>query len=97
MTQAEIFAAWLIHARRTNDGQSFFPSNEEVKEIVNKKEGRWHEAHAAGQAFVEQVLSSHPDGIVETGKAMLRAASGVQRLSEKAGNILSVPPVMVKR
>lgn len=97
MTQAEIFAAWLIHARQTEDGQSFFPSDDEVKAIIAQKRGRYHEAHAAGQAFVEQVLQSRPEGLAETGKAMMRAMSGVQRLSEKAGNVLSVPPVRALR
>jgi hypothetical protein len=93
MTNAEIFAAWLIHARRTTDGTSFFPSDAEVKEIVNKKEGRYHEAHAAGQAFVAQVLSSKPEGVTETFDALKRAMQGVHGVSEKVGSALSLPPV----
>lgn len=94
ITNAEIFAAWLIFANLAGKNGRLIPTDDEVLEIIAKKPAHWTEALAVGQAFVQKVVEEEPRSLATATGGFLRE---VDRIQEKFGSFLSAGPTKAKR
>jgi len=93
-SNAEILAAWLLHATQVGPSGRLIPTGEEIEKILDSKPPHFEEALAIGVSFVKRVVDTEPRNIVD---ASVGFAREVNRLSEKFGGLLSAPPATRKQ
>ena len=93
-SNAEILAAWLLHATQVGENGRLIPTNAEIEKILDSKPPHFEEALAIGTAFVKRVVDTEPRNIVD---ASMGLAKELNRLSEKFGGVLSAPPATRKQ
>ncbi len=93
-SNAEILAAWLLHATKVGPEGRLIPTETEITEILKGKPPHYEEALAIGEAYVKRVLETEPRSIVDASMGFVKE---VNRLSEKFGGLLSAAPASAPR
>jgi hypothetical protein len=91
LTPAQTLAGWIIFTQKAGEHGPLFPPREVLEKIVQRQEGRYAEAEALAERFVEKLLSSEPKTAVDTGVAAMRFVKGVDNL---LGGMFSTPPML---
>src|SRR3989442_774792 len=93
-TNAEILAAWLVHATQVGAEGRLIPTDTEISKILETRPAHFEEAHAIGTAFVKRVVDTEPRNIVDATTGFVKE---VHRLQEKFGGFLSAAPTPTPR
>lgn len=89
-SNADVLAAWLVHATQVGENGRLIPTENEISKILEERPAQFETAHAIATAFVKRVVESEPRGFVDTAIGFAKAA---HQLSEgKLGGLLSSPP-----
>ncbi len=91
-TNAQILAAWLVHAKQSGENGRLTPTRDEIKSIIENEPPYYTEALAVASAMVKQIVSTEPRDLGEATIGFLHEVKRVQN----GFNFLSAPPAARK-
>ncbi len=93
----ETLAAWLTFSNASGENGPLIPTRDQIRKIVDQQPGRYAEAYALSEKFVNELLLSEPETLTDTGQAAMRFLRGVDKIQKKLGGFMSAAPVGPKK
>lgn len=89
-SNADVLAAWLVHATQVGENGRLIPTESEISKILDERPAQFEVAHAIATAFVKRVVDTEPRSVIDATVGFVKT---VHQLSEgKLGGLLSSPP-----